>query len=151
MKDCIKNCLIIAPQVSAKVGQEKWHHLIGECSHFWKILFFKVSFGVKNIMIWKTLIFSVLWILLLWQDKGYCTDTCTDYCAQEDRADGLSGSVSADNGEVGILGGSFGQGTVPKGDDKVSFGRSIETIGCYSILFVVPHITCMSNLVLTFF
>ena len=55
--------------------------------------------------------------------------------------------MSADNGEVGILGGSFGQGTVPKGEDKVSFGR-IENIGCCSILFVVPH---MSNLVLTFF
>ena len=32
----------------------------------------------------------------------------------------MSGSVSAQNGEVGILGGSFGQGTVPKGKDKVS-------------------------------
>ncbi|VEU40596.1 unnamed protein product [Pseudo-nitzschia multistriata] len=64
-KDCLKNCLIIAPQ-----------------------------------------------------DKTYCTDTCTSYCAQTDRTDGLSGSVSAENGEVGILGGSFGQGTVPKGEDK---------------------------------
>lgn len=52
------------------------------------------------------------------QDKQYCSDTCTDYCAQPDRTDGLSGSVSAENGEVGILGGSFGQGTVPKGEDK---------------------------------
>ena len=32
----------------------------------------------------------------------------------------MSGSISAQNGEVGILGGSFGQGTVPKGKDKVS-------------------------------
>lgn len=55
------------------------------------------------------------------KDKQYCSDTCTDYCAQPDRTDGLSGSVSAENGEVGILGGSFGQGTVPKGEDKVSF------------------------------
>jgi len=65
MKDCVKNCLIIAPK-----------------------------------------------------DKEYCTDSCTAYCAQDDRTDGLSGSVSAENGEVGILGGSFGQGTVPKGEDK---------------------------------
>lgn len=52
------------------------------------------------------------------KDPSYCTDSCTDYCAQDDRTDGLSGSVSAQNGEVGILGGSFGQGTVPKGKDK---------------------------------
>ena len=57
---------------------------------------------------------------MLLQDGQYCTDSCTDYCAQDDRTDGLSGSVSAQNGEVGILGGSFGKGTVPKGDDKVS-------------------------------
>jgi hypothetical protein len=54
------------------------------------------------------------------QDPDYCTESCTAYCAQEDRTDGLSGSVSAQNGEVGILGGSFGKGTVPKGEDKVS-------------------------------
>lgn len=52
------------------------------------------------------------------QDAGYCQDTCTDYCAQPDRTDGLSGSVSAAAGEVGILGGTFGQGTVTKGKDK---------------------------------
>ena len=57
---------------------------------------------------------------MLLQDGQYCTDSCTNYCAQDDRTDGLSGSVSAQNGEVGILGGSFGKGTVPKGDDKVS-------------------------------
>lgn len=59
-------------------------------------------------------------ILINQQDKEYCTDSCTSYCAQEDRTDGLSGSVSAANGEVGILGGTFGQGTVAKGEDKVS-------------------------------
>lgn len=32
--------------------------------------------------------------------------------------DGLSGSISASSGEVGILGGTFGQGTVVKGEDK---------------------------------
>lgn len=32
--------------------------------------------------------------------------------------DGLSGSVSAASGEVGLLGGTFGQGTVVKGQDK---------------------------------
>ena len=52
------------------------------------------------------------------KDPEYCTLNCRDYCDQEDRADGLSGSKSADNGEVGILGGTFGQGTVPKGEDK---------------------------------
>lgn len=53
------------------------------------------------------------------KDPDYCTATCKDYCEQDDRTDGLSGSVSAANGEVGILGGTFGQGTVPKGEDKV--------------------------------
>jgi hypothetical protein len=52
------------------------------------------------------------------KDPDYCNSSCSEYCAQEDRTDGLSGSVSAANGEVGILGGSFGQGTVPKGEDK---------------------------------
>mmetsp|Transcript_16457 Transcript_16457/g.33877 ORF Transcript_16457/g.33877 Transcript_16457/m.33877 type:complete len:178 (+) Transcript_16457:166-699(+) len=65
------------------------------------------------------------------QDKQYCTDSCTDYCAQPDRTDGLSGSVSAENGEVGILGGSFGQGTVPKGEDKVSFPSSYGKMSDY--------------------
>ena len=41
------------------------------------------------------------------------------YCIKN-RADGLSGSVSSASGEVGILGGTFGQGTVVKGEDKVS-------------------------------
>jgi len=57
-------------------------------------------------------------LLIAPKDKEYCTDSCISYCAQDDRTDGLSGSVSAANGEVGILGGSFGQGTVPKGEDK---------------------------------
>lgn len=52
------------------------------------------------------------------KDPDYCTMNCNDYCAQDDRTDGLSGSVSAASGEVGILGGTFGQGTVPKGDDR---------------------------------
>mmetsp|Transcript_14474 Transcript_14474/g.44060 ORF Transcript_14474/g.44060 Transcript_14474/m.44060 type:complete len:170 (+) Transcript_14474:39-548(+) len=33
---------------------------------------------------------------------AYCKDTCADYCAQPDRRDGLSGSVSADAGETGF-------------------------------------------------
>ena len=53
------------------------------------------------------------------KDPDYCTANCKDYCEQDDRSDGLSGSVSAANGEVGILGGTFGQGTVPKGEDRV--------------------------------
>ncbi|KAL7566231.1 hypothetical protein ACA910_011297 [Epithemia clementina (nom. ined.)] len=36
--------------------------------------------------------------------SNYCDDNCRDYCAQTDRTDGLSGSVSAATGEVGILG-----------------------------------------------
>jgi len=52
------------------------------------------------------------------KDLQYCKDNCSDYCSQPDRQDGLSGSVSASSGEVGILGGTFGQGTVVKGQDK---------------------------------
>ena len=48
------------------------------------------------------------------KDVGYCTDTCTSYCDQTDRADGLSGSVSSANGETGIL----GLTTVVKGEDR---------------------------------
>ena len=33
--------------------------------------------------------------------KDYCEATCVDYCAQDDRRDGLSGSVSAEGGEIG--------------------------------------------------
>ncbi|GKY93577.1 hypothetical protein MPSEU_000325100 [Mayamaea pseudoterrestris] len=48
----------------------------------------------------------------------YCQTTCQDYCNQDDRTDGLSGSVSNTGGEVGILGGTFGTGTVVKNQDK---------------------------------
>ena len=54
------------------------------------------------------------------KDPEYCVSNCKDYCEQDDRTDGLSGSVSSATGEVGILGGTFGQGTVPNGEDKVS-------------------------------
>lgn len=47
------------------------------------------------------------------KDPGYCNENCKSYCDQPDRTDGLSGSVSADNGETGIL----GYGTTVKGDD----------------------------------
>lgn len=33
---------------------------------------------------------------------AYCKQTCDEYCAQPDRRDGLSGSVSSDAGEVGF-------------------------------------------------
>lgn len=36
------------------------------------------------------------------QSLAYCRDTCTEYCAQPDRRDGLSGSVSAEAGETGF-------------------------------------------------
>jgi hypothetical protein len=52
------------------------------------------------------------------KDTVYCQESCRDYCEQPDRQDGLSGSVSAAQGEVGILGGTFGTGTVVKGSDK---------------------------------
>mmetsp|Transcript_26379 Transcript_26379/g.40328 ORF Transcript_26379/g.40328 Transcript_26379/m.40328 type:complete len:171 (-) Transcript_26379:196-708(-) len=48
------------------------------------------------------------------KDSEYCLGNCKEYCAQEDRTDGLSGSVSSEGGEVGLL----GQGTVVKGEDK---------------------------------
>ena len=33
------------------------------------------------------------------QNEAYCRDQCTDYCAQDDRQDGLSGSVSSNGGK----------------------------------------------------
>lgn len=38
------------------------------------------------------------------KDPDYCLANCKGYCEQEDRNDGLSGSVSSSSGEVGILG-----------------------------------------------
>jgi hypothetical protein len=52
------------------------------------------------------------------KNPEYCQATCQQYCEQDDRTDGLSGSVSYSGGEVGILGGTFGTGTVVKGQDK---------------------------------
>jgi hypothetical protein len=52
------------------------------------------------------------------KDLSYCQENCKEYCDQTDRNDGLSGSVSSSGGEVGILGGTFGTGTVVKGEDK---------------------------------
>ena len=34
--------------------------------------------------------------------KDYCKESCLDYCAQTDRKDGLSGSVSSDGAEFGF-------------------------------------------------
>mmetsp|Transcript_7365 Transcript_7365/g.10522 ORF Transcript_7365/g.10522 Transcript_7365/m.10522 type:complete len:157 (+) Transcript_7365:228-698(+) len=48
------------------------------------------------------------------KDPAYCLANCKSYCDQDDRNDGLSGSVSSDGGEMGILGIS----TVVKGEDK---------------------------------
>lgn len=48
------------------------------------------------------------------KDPAYCNESCTEYCAQDDRTDGLSGSVSSTGGETGIL----GTYTVIKGEDK---------------------------------
>jgi hypothetical protein len=48
------------------------------------------------------------------KDPEYCQSSCSDYCSQPDRKDGLSGSVSSENGETGILGTT----TVVKGEDK---------------------------------
>ena len=49
--------------------------------------------------------------------RDYCKVTCTEYCAQTDRQDGLSGSIDASKGETGIFGGSI-DGTVRRGDDR---------------------------------
>lgn len=48
------------------------------------------------------------------KDTAYCTETCKAYCEQDDRTDGLSGSISSTGGETGIL----GINTVVKGEDK---------------------------------
>ena len=47
-------------------------------------------------------------------NQAYCTENCRSYCDQEDRTDGLSGSISSTGGEMGIL----GLNTVVKGEDK---------------------------------
>ena len=47
----------------------------------------------------------------------YCVESCRSYCNQDDRQDGLSGSVDASRGETGLFGGSI-DGTVTQGDDK---------------------------------
>ena len=54
----------------------------------------------------------------------YCETSCGDYCAQDDRQDGLSGSVGSKGGEVGWLSAYnpsryFGDAqAVPYGEDK---------------------------------
>ncbi|KAL3797181.1 hypothetical protein ACHAW5_006043 [Stephanodiscus triporus] len=48
------------------------------------------------------------------KDDQYCQGSCQEYCAQPDRTDGLSGSISSEGGETGILGTT----TVVKGEDK---------------------------------
>ena len=47
-------------------------------------------------------------------NQAYCTENCRSYCDQEDRTDGLSGSISSTGGEMGIL----GINRVVKGEDK---------------------------------
>ena len=37
--------------------------------------------------------------------ESYCKATCSEYCDQTDRQDGLSGSIDASKGETGIFGG----------------------------------------------
>lgn len=50
-------------------------------------------------------------------NKPYCGLQCDDYCAQDDREDGLSGSVSSEGGEVGLTSYARAGNTVPAGDD----------------------------------
>ena len=49
----------------------------------------------------------------------YCYNSCVDYCAQDDRQDGLSGSVSSKSAEVGWASAydpsRFIPGAAPKG------------------------------------
>mmetsp|Transcript_33129 Transcript_33129/g.43627 ORF Transcript_33129/g.43627 Transcript_33129/m.43627 type:complete len:189 (+) Transcript_33129:50-616(+) len=49
--------------------------------------------------------------------EAYCRENCEDYCAQDDRRDGLSGSIDAENGEVGWLSGFGFGGTIVQGED----------------------------------
>ena len=49
-------------------------------------------------------------------NEEYCRAECDDYCAQPDREDGLSGSISADKGYVGLS--SPLGGTVEYGQDR---------------------------------
>ena len=53
---------------------------------------------------------------------SYCKDSCDEYCAQDDRKDGLSGSVSTEGAEFGFAS-SFKLPNAPQkptvyGDDK---------------------------------
>ena len=54
--------------------------------------------------------------------KEYCKMSCVDYCAQTDREDGLSGSISSNKGETGIFGGSI-DGTTTAKDDRPPQGK----------------------------
>jgi len=54
--------------------------------------------------------------------KAYCEESCLEYCAQDDRKDGLSGSVSTEGSEFGFAS-SFKNPFAPQkptvyGDDK---------------------------------
>jgi hypothetical protein len=58
--------------------------------------------------------------------KEYCEDSCSEYCAQDDRKDGLSGSVGSEGAEFGFAS-SFKnpfaeQKPTVYGDDKVCDG-----------------------------
>ena len=55
----------------------------------------------------------------------YCETSCVDYCAQDDRRDGLSGSISSEGSEVGLLSAydlpsraTGKQRAVPYGEDR---------------------------------
>jgi len=74
--------------------------------------------------------------------SGYCENNCNEYCAQTDRTDGLSGSVSSTGGEVGILGGSIpGSGTVVKGEDKVRAVTELNNVtNCLLLGYFNPRI-----------
>eukprot|EP00629_Pelagomonadales_sp_RCC1024_P019129 CAMPEP_0119277390 /NCGR_PEP_ID=MMETSP1329-20130426/17039_1 /TAXON_ID=114041 /ORGANISM="Genus nov. species nov., Strain RCC1024" /LENGTH=124 /DNA_ID=CAMNT_0007277855 /DNA_START=214 /DNA_END=584 /DNA_ORIENTATION=- len=50
-------------------------------------------------------------------NEAYCATNCEDYCNQDDRKDGLSGSVSSEGGEVGWSTPMRGGETVPYGKD----------------------------------
>ena len=54
--------------------------------------------------------------------RDYCESSCVDYCGQDDRKDGLSGSVSTEGSEFGFAS-SFKNPLAPQkptvyGDDK---------------------------------
>ena len=63
---------------------------------------------------------------------SYCKDSCVEYCAQEDRKDGLSGSVSTEGAEFGFAS-SF---KLPNAPQKVRTSHLLGLNPIYSHAFL---------------